>query len=65
MLDRDTFKYKISDMSLSNAKSRLEASKSKKNKTGKKHSDNEDLHLPGPKYDSNNVINESHHEDEG
>ncbi|KAL4453394.1 hypothetical protein ABPG74_017601 [Tetrahymena malaccensis] len=65
MVERDTFKYKMSEMSLTNAKSKLEQSKNQASRDGKRTSKNQELQLPGPKYDSTNVIKESHQEDDG
>ena len=59
--ERDTFKFKMSEMSLSNAKSKLEQSKNKK---GKQQKNNHELVLPGPRYDANNRITEQKDEEE-
>lgn len=46
MIERDTFKHKISEMSLTNAKTKLQ-----KTGTGKSDQILEQYQLPGPKYD--------------
>ena len=52
MVERDTFKQKISEMSLTNAKTKLSKSKIRSQSRGPDN--NEGLVLPGPKYDNNN-----------
>lgn len=65
MVERDTFKYKITEMSLTNAKTKQEAAAHKSKNNSKKATSNsyknndDDFKLPGPKYDDIQPIEEN------